>query len=221
MSEPGAPVLPPVPDPVAHGGWSWPPELRLALAVVSVAFSAAFVAVALFFDVFGAGRVPLLTLGIAGVFGVPALIAALVSQRRWARIACAAVWTVVVVLVLTPWHPRQRFVRDLDSVRPGMTVDEVEAILGKYVKGSGWVIPAGPPPMVRGPDDPVDEDAARRAAEAQAAYVPPAYPAGDERAHATGTMTYRWCTTGAAFNSDWGQVTFKDGRVVQVEFLPD
>lgn len=219
MSEPPAPGLPPVPDPVAHGGWS--SGLRLAFAVASVALSAAFVAVALFFDVFGAGRMPLLTLGIAAVFGLPALTGAALSRRRWAKIACAVAWIAVIVLVLTPWHPRKRFVRDLDSVRPGMTVDEVEAILGKYVKGSGWAVPAGPPPPVRGPDDPVDEDAARRASEAQAAYESPAYPAGDARAHATGTMTYRWCTTGAAFNADWGQVTFEDGRVVQVEFLPD
>ena len=34
-------------------------------------------------------------------------------------------------------------------------------------------------------------------------------------------MTYRWNTTDAAYDADLGQVTFQDGRVVSVEFLPD
>ncbi len=34
-------------------------------------------------------------------------------------------------------------------------------------------------------------------------------------------MTYRWNETDWAFDADWGQVTFEDGRVVKVQFLPD
>jgi len=36
----------------------------------------------------------------------------------------------------------------------------------------------------------------------------------------TGTSTYRHTNEGWG-NSDWGVVTFEDGRVVQTEFMPD
>ncbi|NIO72298.1 MAG: hypothetical protein GTN71_25565 [Anaerolineae bacterium] len=36
----------------------------------------------------------------------------------------------------------------------------------------------------------------------------------------TGTVTYRHTDEGWG-NSDWGVVTFEDGRVVKIEFLPD
>src|SRR4051812_24822918 len=112
-----------------------------------------------------------------------------------------------------PWHPRKRFVHDLFSVSPGMSVDDVERIMGGYMKGQGrkWVVPPGAAPLLRAPGEPVDAGAAVRAEAARAAYVPPDYPAGQERAHATGTMTYRW-SDDAAYDSDFGQVQFRDGR---------
>jgi hypothetical protein len=79
-------------------------------------------------------------------------------------------------------------------VRPGMTVDEVEAVMGGYIKGMGqkWGGAGNS-----------------------------AYPEGAERDRATGIMTYRWNDSNPAYNADWGQVTFEHGRVVKVEFLPD
>ncbi len=174
-------------------------------------------------DVFAAGsREFVLILGFAALGWVPAVLLTYLAGRRWVRRVHAAAWVAVVVMVFVPWHPRKRFVRDLDSLRVGMTVDEVETVMGRYVKGRGpqWQLPAGPGPRVLGPGEvrPADEQAALDAAVRAAydAYEEPEYPGGDERAHATGTMTYRWCD-----NSDWGQVEFRDGRVVHVEFLPD
>lgn len=194
---------------------------RRAFIAGFVVCVAAFLGWALVIDGFAAGQAIVAELVIVLLAGVPALVLAGLCRRRSMIVACGAAWMVAIALVLTPWSPRKRFIRDLYSVTPGMTVDEVDAIMGGYIKGSGWAVPAGPPPVVQGRDEPPDEDAARRAAEAQAAYAPPAYPEGDDRARATGTMTYRWNDHDARYDADWGQVTFEGGRVVVVEFLPD
>lgn len=134
-------------------------------------------------------------------------------------------WSAVlagVLVVLVPWNQRKRFVHDVHSVRVGMSVDEVEAILGGYIHGAGpkWQGPPGPDPLVRGLDDPQDPTATEQAEAAFAAYPEPEYPAGPARRHATGVMTYRW-STDWKYDSDWGLVHFLVGRVVKVEFLPD
>jgi hypothetical protein len=96
-------------------------------------------------------------------------------------------------MVATPWHARKQFVWDLYSVRQGMSVDEVEAVMGEYIKGMGT-----------------------KFGESSASH-----PTSDKRAAATGTMTYRWNDSDACCDADWGQVTFQQGRVVKVEFLSD
>jgi hypothetical protein len=194
--------------------------VNVATFVFGLAVAAA---VAAFFDLLAAGREPWIVIGIAVVFGSPAAIAAWTLRSARMKAAYAATTALLVVLAFVGWHPRKRFVHDLDSLTPGMTVDEVEAVMGRYLKGAGakWTVPDGPAPPVLGPGEapsPETEAAARRA---QESYEPPAYPTGAERAHVTGTMTYRWCDDDWAYDSDWGCVTFKDGRVVSVAFYPD
>ena len=128
------------------------------------------------------------------VLSVPALGILVARRRGWMLVAYALAVAAVIAVLMSPWHPRKRFVWDLHSVQPGMTVDEVEAILGQYPKGAGkkW-----------GGSGTAD------------------YPDGPERARVTGTMTYRWNVSDPAYDSDWGQVTFAQGRVVEVRFLPD
>ena len=140
-------------------------------------------------------------------------------KAKWGT--CGA-FLLSVLVVLVPWNPRKRFVHDLFSVRAGMSVDEVEAVMVGYMKGAGakWQTPQGSAPPVRGPDDPRDAAAAERARAAFATYREPEYPAGEGRLHVTGTMTYRW-STDAKYDADWGQVGFVDGKVAKVEFLPD
>jgi hypothetical protein len=127
-----------------------------------------------------------------------------------------------VLVVLVPWNPRKRFVNDLFTVRPGMSVDEVEAVMAGYIRGTGakWHVPQGPAPSVRGPEDPQDTAATARARAAFDTHREPDYPAGQARLHVTGTITYRW-STDVKYDADWGQVEFVDGKVVKVEFLPD
>jgi hypothetical protein len=181
-------------------------RVRAAFAVAFVVLLAAAVLLALALDVdlfVAANGRPLarvVQFGFTFALTIPALLAAFWRDRRkWKFAAYVAALAALVTLIFMPWHPRKRFVRDLYSLDGGMTVDEVEAVMSGYMKGAGkkWVVPDV----------------------SEASVVAPAYPAGDERAHATGTMTYRW--DDSDYDSDWGQVTFADGRVVNVQFLPD
>jgi hypothetical protein len=124
---------------------------------------------------------------------LPALVMALVSRRLWTLTAYVAGVTIVVAIVATPWNARKQFVWDLYSVRQGMSVDEVEAVMGGYIKGMGT-----------------------KFGESRAEY-----PIDAKRNAATGTMTYRWNDSDACCDADWGQVTFQQGRVVKVEFISD
>lgn len=134
-------------------------------------------------------------------------------EVRW--FACRVVLLCVLV-VLLPWNDRKQFVHDVYSVRAGMSVDEVEAVMGGYIKGAGaaWQVPEVPDPRVS------DVPAAVVVQSSFDAYREPAYPDAWEREHFTGTMIYRWSTR-AAFNADWGSIAFVDGKVVEVGFLPD
>lgn len=117
------------------------------------------------------------------------------AARRPRGIAALALLAAVLV-VAVPWNQRKRFVHDVLSIRPGMTVDEVELAMASYQKGPGakWQEPAA--------DDARDFDESRR------------------RPHFTGPMIYRWSTR-AEYDSDWGLVEFVAGKVVKVQFLPD
>ena len=44
----------------------------------------------------------------------------------------------IAILYFIPSSPRKPFLRDLNRVKPGMTSDQVEAIMGNYIKGTGW-----------------------------------------------------------------------------------
>lgn len=108
------------------------------------------------------------------------------------------------------WGPRGAFLADLDRVKPGMTEPEVEAILGKYMRGSGWRLPPEAVPergelVELGPGGPRSYGYRTDAA---------------GQLEIAGTVIYRHSDE-AAYNSDWGIVTYRDGRVVGVEFSPD
>lgn len=45
---------------------------------------------------------------------------------------------VLLTLHVWPWSSRKTFLRDLWRVKSGMTVAEVELIMGKYIHGTGW-----------------------------------------------------------------------------------
>jgi hypothetical protein len=109
-----------------------------------------------------------------------------------------AILASLVVALLTigtiNWDTRKPFLRDLYRIREGMTAAQVEQIMGGYMSGGG--VPAGSPGI-----------------RLDGRLVEPG-------ATATGTISYRHTNEGWG-DSDWGVVTFGEGRVVDVWFDSD
>jgi hypothetical protein len=112
----------------------------------------------------------------------------------------------LVVLYAVPWNSRKVFLHDLDKVRTGMSVEEVESIMGTYMKGTGW--PAGPASS----SDTLTEVGTGIRVRTSVS------PSGE--LEVDDSIVYRH-SNDAAFNSDWGIVKFKDGKVVETVFMPD
>jgi hypothetical protein len=103
----------------------------------------------------------------------------------------------VVVLFSTRavnWNSRKPFLRDLYRVKEGMAVEQVEQIMGQYMRGGYW--PSHPLASVEEPISGTEE---------------PASP---------DIMVYRHTSEGWG-DSDWGEIRFEEGRVVEIRFLPD
>lgn len=104
---------------------------------------------------------------------------------------------VVVLFSIRPvdWNSRKPFLKDLYHVKEGMTVEQVEQIMDSYLEGTGW--PARPLGL----------------------------PAGEEAVETEGLalpdrLVYRHTNEGWG-DSDWGEIRFEEGRVVEIRFLPD
>jgi hypothetical protein len=121
------------------------------------------------------------------------LVGALLLHGRPTREKVLVLVPFVVVLFsvrFIDWNSRKPFLRDLHSIREGMTPIQVEQIMGRYMRSGGRALAS--------PETEVD----------------------DGGQILTGTVTYRHTDEGWG-DSDWGVVTFQDGRVVETEFLPD
>jgi hypothetical protein len=92
------------------------------------------------------------------------------------------------------WNSRKPFLRDLYRIKEGMTAAQVDQIMGDYMTGGG--VPPGSP-GIRLDGRLVEQGEL-----------------------ATGTISYRH-TNEWWGNSDWGVVTFEDGRAVDRWFSPD
>lgn len=116
----------------------------------------------------------------------------------------------LLVLYLVPWNSRKPFLRDLAKVEIGISAGEVEEIMGKYIKGTGW--PANPFP------DPDSSTGTLTEADLGITLVVSNLPSGELVIQ--DSIAYRHSNDGA-FNSDWAVVQYKDGRVFAKEFMPD
>jgi hypothetical protein len=114
----------------------------------------------------------------------------------------------LLVLYAVPWNSRKVFLKDFARVREGMTMPEVEAIMGKYMKGTGW--PA--PPSATSTPKPLTEVGSGTT-------LMTTVSSEGELTIQDG-IVYRHSDDGA-FNADFGVVQFKDGKVVSTEFMPD
>ena len=125
------------------------------------------------------------------------LVGALLLVRRPMRekVLILAFFVVVVLSVrFIDWNSRKPFLRDFYRINEGMTESQVDQIMDGYMKGYY----GGPPPSLRKHEPQLDE---------QGKII-------------TGWVTYRHTDEGWG-DSDWGEVTFEDGRVVETRFLHD
>jgi hypothetical protein len=114
----------------------------------------------------------------------------------------------LLILYFIPWNSRKIFLKDFRKVEVGMTVNEVEQIMSKYIKGTGW--PAMPESMFStGTLIHAGSMVSRETSNS---------PDGDLVIR--DSITYRHDKDGA-FDSDWGIVKFKKGKVVSTTFSPD
>ena len=109
------------------------------------------------------------------------------------RLVIVALFIAAVLSVrFMNWNSRKPFLRDFYRIEEGMTPAQVREIMGDYM-GGNFGGPAG------SHDDYVHDEQGELVA---------------------GSVTYRHTDEGWG-NSDWGVVTFEDGRVVQTRFFPD
>ena len=92
------------------------------------------------------------------------------------------------------WNSRKPFLRDFYRIEEGVTPAQVDEIMDGYMKGH-----YGGPPL---------------------SLTDVRYEFNDQGEIVTGWVTYRHTEEGWG-DSDWGTVTFEDGRVVRIHFSPD
>lgn len=133
-----------------------------------------------------------------------------------AQIGGIVIWAVLGgvcwLLYELEWNSRKGFLRDLNKVQIGMSESEVREIMAGYMEGTGW------PESSFGEQGP---DGGPK----------PLYIAGSDSSYATtnsesgemmiaGALVFRHSDEGS-FNSDWGIVSFTEGKVTGVKFSPD
>ncbi len=150
-----------------------------------------------------------LYLSLVPLFAVGLLRRKSGAAQRSRLAVFVAVLAAIAALYFVPWSTRKPLLHDLYSIRPGMTEADVRRIMGRYMEGTGWPAAYGGTPARTGTLTDI----------------------GTGATHATGTtpngemtiessLVYRHSTDGA-FNSDWGIVALKDGKVTGVSFSPD
>lgn len=143
------------------------------------------------------------------VTGVGVLSRGGTSGRTWRYLAVAGAMSLAVALYSVNWTTRKPFLRDLAKVRPGMSEAEVKRVMSRYLEGTGW--PAAPGSTPDGGATVTDIGSGR-------SFSSSVSEAG--QLVIKDSLVYRHSNDGA-FNSDWGIVSLKDGRVVGVSFSPD
>ena len=114
----------------------------------------------------------------------------------------------LVMLHCAPWTSRKTFVADLYSLRPGMSIAEVDQRMSVYLKGTGL------------PSLPVRLSAATNLTDLSTGN---SYRLSDGETGSGNLQTalvYRHSTEGR-FNGDWGIVQVHSGRVMSISFSMD
>jgi hypothetical protein len=112
-------------------------------------------------------------------------------QQLGRLVTLISICLAATILHLVPWSSRNGFLKHLYSIRRGMTEDQVNAIMGGYIRGTGF--PTNP-------------------------FAEPPGPPGELTIE--GALVFRH-SEDPAYNADWGIVNFRNGRVTEVEFSRD
>jgi CBS domain-containing protein len=118
----------------------------------------------------------------------------------------AAAIVLLVLFYYLPTSETQRFLKDLQMVEAGMTVAEVEQVMGGYMKGTGW------PALADEGESTLSEVGSTRQWTT--------FRTSEGEMAIKNTLVYRYSNS-AANNSSWGLVYLEDGRVVGIDFAPD
>ena len=110
-------------------------------------------------------------------------------------------------LYLVEWSSREPFLRDLGRVQPGMTPEEVESLMGRYIHGTGW------------PPNPFNAQEGSLEIAGRDGTFPLGLSDADEL-ELKGCEVYRH-SNHRNFDSDWGIVCYAGRGVSSVEFSHD
>jgi hypothetical protein len=144
-----------------------------------------------------------------GLFCTLILLPLLLWKASWLKFVCYALMILSLgVLYFVPWNSRKPFLRDFEKIRIGMTVSEVEMIMGDYIKGTGWQALRSAKFSPATPMEPSSDRTMKTSDN----------PSGELEIQ--DSIVYRHSNEGA-FNSDWGVVIFEAGKVVGKTFMPD
>jgi hypothetical protein len=141
-------------------------------------------------------RVPATYIVLAAILSTPLLSLATQRSAGVALIVYGVFLCIIVVLWKVPWNPRHQLLQDLDRIRIGMPLPEVDEIMEDHLKGVN-------PTMRPWGDNNLETLREIVDAEGQVGYE--------------GTIVYRHSDDSA----DWGIVTFRNSQVVDVEFSRD
>jgi hypothetical protein len=184
------------------------------LSAIALGFGACVVLLAGFVEIAGGVAISplvyLLAATVPSAFAAEALVLD-PSRRRFLGTALAGLVFGVALLTLyaVPWNSRKPFLRDLDRIREGMSREEVERIMAGYIRGTGW--PASPFE---------DGNPVGSVVEAPSGERIPCRVSDSGELAIEGAMVFRHSEE-PAYDSDWGVIHFRDGRVVAVRFMPD
>ncbi len=147
--------------------------------------------------------VPLIVLFAVGLLRRQSLL-----EQRSRILALIALMAAMAVIHTAPLNGLKPFLRNLYSIQPGMTEVDVRRIMGQYPEGTGWpVIYGGNPPGTGTLNDLGTGDA----------YAAGSTPDGELTLN--DSIVFR--PSAEPGDSNWGIVTFKDGKVTGVSFSHD
>ncbi len=173
--------------------WARTARLRYALLALAIWFA---LSIFLILDAGFSVSVYLQFVAIYALFWVLIGLLLLVGSPRREKLLILGLFVVVLFSIrAVDWNSRKPFLKDLYRVQEGMTLEQVEQIMSDYMGGIGY--PIHPLGLPAGPP----------AAETEGVAVPD-------------RLVYRHTNEGWG-DSDWGEIRFEKGRVVEVRFLPD